>query len=176
MKMTSFFSIDKYFFFIFLKDQKLFLKGTKKNFFHQKSEGILHLLFAGIACKIYFLMPSNFDEKLPLDYDKFCPLKMMAFIIFKGNIICWHFLKALPSADNFHCILRAITVYFWDEVFSLRIWGHFIQQCRGGTYMVKCQKMQTQFVKAPLTVWPKTGPPAPPSPPLATALNLYLNI
>ena len=89
----------------------------------------MHLLFAGIACKIYFLMPSNFDEKMPLDYDKFCPLKMMAFMIIKGNIICWHFLKALPSADNFHCILRAITVYFWDEVFSLRIWGHFIQQC-----------------------------------------------
>ena len=117
------------FFSIFLKDQKLFLKGTKKNFFHQKSEGILHLLSAGIACKIHFLMPSNFDEKMPLNYDKFCPLKMMAFMIIKGNIFCWHYLKALPSADNFHCILRAITVYFWDEVFSLLIWGHFIQQC-----------------------------------------------
>ena len=57
-------------------------------------------------------MPSNLDEKMPLNYDKFCPLKMMAFMIIKGNIICWHFLKALPSADSFHCILRAITVYF----------------------------------------------------------------
>ena len=103
---------------------------TKYHFFHQKSEGILHLLFAGIACKIHFLMPSNFDEKMPLNYDKFCPLKMMAFMIIKGNIICWHFLKALPSAENFHCILREITVYFSDEVFSLNIWGHFIQQCR----------------------------------------------
>ena len=129
MKKTSFFSIDKYFFSLFLKDQKLFLKETKLFFFHQKSEGILHLLFAGIACKIYFLMPSNFDEKMPLDYDKFCPLKMMAFMIIKGNIICWHFLKALPSEDNFHCILRAITANFWDKVFSLRFWGHFIQQC-----------------------------------------------
>ena len=54
---------------------------------------------------------------------------MMAFMTIKGNIIWSHFLKALPSADNFHSILRAITVYFWDEVFSLRIWGHFIQQC-----------------------------------------------
>ena len=54
---------------------------------------------------------------------------MMAFMIIKGNIICWHFLKALPSADNLHCILREITVYFSDEVFSLKIWGHFIQQC-----------------------------------------------
>ena len=45
-------------------------------------------------------MPSNFDEKMPLDYDKFCPLKTMAFMIIKGNIICWHFLKALSSADT----------------------------------------------------------------------------
>ena len=62
----KFFSID-IFFSPFLKDQKLLLKETKLFFFHQKSEGILHLLFAGIACKIYFLMPSNFDEKMPLD-------------------------------------------------------------------------------------------------------------
>ena len=54
---------------------------------------------------------------------------MMAFMIIKDNIICWHFLKALPSAKYFHCILRAITANFWDKVFSLRIWGHFIQQC-----------------------------------------------
>ena len=54
---------------------------------------------------------------------------MVAFMIIKGNIICWHFLKALPSANTFHCILREITVYFSDEVFSLKIWGHFIQQC-----------------------------------------------
>ena len=83
----------------------------------------MHLLFAGIACKIHFLVPSDFDKKMSLNYDKFCPLKMMAFMIIKGNIICWHFLKALPSADSFHCILRAITVYFWDEVFPLRFEG-----------------------------------------------------
>ena len=34
------------FFNLFLKDQKLFVKEAK-NFFHQKSGGILHLLFAG---------------------------------------------------------------------------------------------------------------------------------
>ena len=28
-----------------------------------------------------------------------------------------------------HCIMRAIPWEFWDEVFSLKIWGHFIQQC-----------------------------------------------
>ena len=42
---------------------KVISQRDKTLFFHQKSEGILHLLFAGIACKIYFLMPSNFDEK-----------------------------------------------------------------------------------------------------------------
>ena len=84
----------------FKKTEKKFINGKKTCFFHLKYKGILHLLFAGIACKIYFLMPSNFDEKMPLDYDKFCPLKMMAFMVIKGNIICWHFLKALPSADT----------------------------------------------------------------------------
>ena len=103
------------------REKKNVYQWKKTCFFHQKSEGILHLLFAGIACKIHFLMPSNLDEKMPLNYDKFCPLKMMAFMIIKGNIICWHFLKALPSADSFHCILRAITVYFGDKVFSLII-------------------------------------------------------
>ena len=62
---------------------------------------------------------------------------MMAFMIIKGNIICWHFLKALPSVNNFHCILRAITANFWDKVFSLRIWGHFIQQCRATQFLPK---------------------------------------
>ena len=68
-KRQVFFPLINIFFSLFLKDQKLFLKETKLFFFHQKSEGILHLLFAGIACKIYFLMPSNFDEIMPLDYD-----------------------------------------------------------------------------------------------------------
>ena len=68
MKKTSFFSIDN-FFFSFFKGLKVISQRDKTLFFHQKSEGILHLLFAGIACKIYFLMPSNFDEKMPLDYD-----------------------------------------------------------------------------------------------------------
>ena len=30
---------------------------------------------------------------------------------------------------KWHCILRAIPWEFWDEVFSRKIWGHFIQQC-----------------------------------------------
>ena len=68
-KIQVFFPLINIFFSFFKKDQKLYLKEAKLFFFHQKSEGILHLLFAGIACKIYFLMPSNFDEKMPLDYD-----------------------------------------------------------------------------------------------------------
>ena len=56
-----------------LKKEKKNTNWKKNCLFHQKSEVILHLLFAGIACKIYFLMPSNFDEKMPLDYDKFWP-------------------------------------------------------------------------------------------------------
>ena len=91
-----------------------------------------HLLFAGIACEIYLLMPSNFDEKILFDYDWFCPLKMMAFIN----------LKALPSANTFHCFLREITVYFSDEVFSLRFRGYFKQQCTKTWY----RWLQTLFL------------------------------
>jgi hypothetical protein len=47
MKKTSFFSIDKYIFFSFFKGLKVISKKDKTLFFHQKSEGILHLLFAG---------------------------------------------------------------------------------------------------------------------------------
>ena len=41
-------------------------------------------------------------------------------------------LKALPSANTFHCFLREKTVYFSDEVFSLRFRGYFKQQCAFG--------------------------------------------
>ena len=42
-----------------------------------------------------------------------------------------------------HCIIRAIPWEFWDEVFSLNIWGHFIQQCKIATDLV----MSSQEVK-----------------------------
>ena len=45
-KQTSFAPLMNIFFIRFLKDQKLFVKEAKL-FFPQKSEGILHLLFAG---------------------------------------------------------------------------------------------------------------------------------
>ena len=57
---TKFCSVDKKFLSFFLKHQKLFVKEAKLFFFHQKFEGILHLLFAGMYLKseyegIYFL-------------------------------------------------------------------------------------------------------------------------
>ena len=114
MKKTSIFSIDKYFFSIFLKDQKLFLKGTKKKFSSEiwghfaftfcrylksEYEGIylLQVLPAKSICWCHLILM----KKMPFDYDWFCPLKMMAFMIIKGNIICWHFLKAFTFCRYF---------------------------------------------------------------------------
>ena len=57
-----------------------------------------------ICLRVFLLFNESlfrfFDEKMPFDYDWFCPLKTMAFMVIKGNIICWYFLKALPSADT----------------------------------------------------------------------------
>ena len=70
----------------------------KTFFFHQKSEGILHLLSAG-----------TLNQNLRLYI--FCRY-------FQSE---WGYFTSAGAG--------AITVYFWDEVFSLKIWGHFIQQC-----------------------------------------------
>ena len=51
----------------------------------------------------------------------------------------------LPSAGKYPQILREISVYFSDEVFSLRIWGHFIQQCR---------EMAAGYKKLAFPLWP----------------------
>ena len=58
MKNTSFFSIDKYF-FSFFKGSKVITQRDKTFFFHQKSEGILHLLFAGNTLKFEKLKISS---------------------------------------------------------------------------------------------------------------------
>jgi hypothetical protein len=73
---NKFCSIDKIFFILFLKHQKLFVKEAKLFFFIRNLRAFCiyflqvhkiriwgHLPFAGIACKIFLLMPSNFDEK-----------------------------------------------------------------------------------------------------------------
>ena len=54
-----------------------------------------------------------------------------------------------------HCILRAIPWEFWDKVFSLKIWGHFIQQCRNpGKYCIVFF-MQTMTPKLHFEInWP----------------------
>ena len=59
MKKTSFFSIDKYFLSLFLKNQKLFLKETKLFFYIRNLR----------AFCIYFLqvLPSKSEGILPLD-------------------------------------------------------------------------------------------------------------
>ena len=62
-----------------------------------------HLNSAGIACKIYFLMPSNFDEKMPLCYEgntlgilrrSFFPQDLRAFyttvyVIYRCSLSCY---------------------------------------------------------------------------------------
>ena len=57
-----------------------------------------HSSFAGIACKIYFLMPSNFDEKNAL---------WLWFSLPSENDgiydIC---IRVIPSAESFHCIFE----------------------------------------------------------------------
>ena len=59
MKKISFFSIDKYFFFYFSKGSKVISQRDKTLFFHQKSEGILHLLFAGYTLQFERLKISS---------------------------------------------------------------------------------------------------------------------
>ena len=87
------------------------------------------------------------NAKCPQISDFFAPLKNNFWLFIKGakkSEIWGH----LPSAGTFNQNLRvftfwgylqrAMTVYFWDEVFSLRIWGHFIQQCGLDTCFFCC--------------------------------------
>ena len=100
-----------------------------------KYEGIylLQVLPAKSICWCHLISM----KKLPFDYDLFCPLKMMAFMIIKGNTFSCLNLKALPSINTFYCFMREITVYFSDEVFSLRFRGYFKQQCN--IWMAPCK-------------------------------------
>merc|ERR1712051_1091766 len=89
-------------------------KKRKKNYqwkktciFHQKSEGILHLLFAGNTLKFERLkISSEIKGNFKLD----------------GNVleIALQLYSALKvEKTTCHYFLREITVYFSDEVFSL---------------------------------------------------------
>ena len=104
---NKFCSIDKKLFIIFLKDQKLFVKEAKLFFSSEiwghfvftfcrylKSEYEGIYLLQVLPAKSIFWCHLILMKKCPFNYDWFCPLKMMAFMIIKGNIICWHFLKA----------------------------------------------------------------------------------
>ena len=76
-------------------------------FFHQKSEGI-----AFTFCRYLNQNMRAF---------KFCRYCLQKYFLIPSNF----------DEKKYHCILRAILWEFWDEVFSLKIWGHFIQQCIG---------------------------------------------
>ena len=102
MKNYKFCSIDAY--FLILKSKVICQRG-KTFFFHQKSEGI-----AFTFCRYLNQNMRAF---------KFCRYCLQKYFLIPSNF----------DEKKYHCILRAIPWEFWDEVFSLKIWGHFIQQC-----------------------------------------------
>ena len=114
---TKFCSVDKKILSFFFKHQKLFVKEAKLFFFIRNLRAFCiyflqvlkiriwgHLPSAGIAWKIYLLMPSNFDEKNALWLWLICPRKIMSFMIIKGNTFCKRF--SLYSEGNNMGILR----------------------------------------------------------------------
>ena len=104
-KNYKFCSIDAYFLILFFKGSKVICQRGKTFFFHQKSEGI-----AFTFCRYLNQNMRAF---------KFCRYCLQKYFLIPSNF----------DEKKFHCILRAIPWEFWDEVFSLKIWGHFIQQC-----------------------------------------------
>ena len=71
------------------------------------------------SSKIWGRFAFTFGRYLTSEYEGIYLLQVLSIRI-------WGY---LPSAGKYLQILRAIPLDFWDEVFSLRIWGHFIQQC-----------------------------------------------
>ena len=104
-KNYKFCSIDAYFLILFFKRSKVICQRGKPFFFHQKSEGI-----AFTFCRYLNQNMRAF---------KFCRYCLQKYFLIPSNF----------DEKKYHCILRAIPWEFWDEVFSLKIWGHFIQQC-----------------------------------------------
>ena len=104
-KNYKFCSIDAYFLILFFKGSKVICQRGKTFFFHQKSEGI-----AFTFCRYLNQNMRAF---------KFCRYCLQKYFLIPSNF----------DEKKYHCILRAIPWEFWDEVFSLKIWGHFIQQC-----------------------------------------------
>ena len=89
----------------FFKGSKVICQRGKTFFFHQKSEGI-----AFTFCRYLNQNMRAF---------KFCRYCLQKYFLIPSNF----------DEKKYHCILRAIPWEFWDEVFSLKIWGHVIQQC-----------------------------------------------
>jgi hypothetical protein len=114
-KNYKFCSIDAYFLILFFKGSKVICQRGKTFFFHQKSEGI-----AFTFCRYLNQNMRAF---------KFCRYCLQKYFLIPSNF----------DEKKYHCILRAIPWEFWDEVFSLKIWGQFIQQC---TYLFKFSQFQ----------------------------------
>ena len=87
-----------------LKKDKKYSSMEQNFFFSSGSEGILLLLFTGTEIRIWGHL-----------YAAGIALQLYSALRFEG-------LERIQK-------LRAIPWDFWDEVFSLTIWGHFIQQC-----------------------------------------------
>ena len=100
MKNYKFCSIDAYFLILFFKGSKVICQRGKTFFFHQKSEGI-----AFTFCRYLNQNMRAF---------KFCRYCLQIYFLMPSNF----------DGKKYRCILRAIPWEFWDEVFSLNIWGH----------------------------------------------------
>ena len=106
----KFCSIWWIFFNPFFKGSKVICQRGKTLFFHQKSEGILHLLFAGNTLKFERLkISSEIKGNFKLDGN----VLEIALWLYSAPLI-WN-TKNNSSLQK----SRAITAYFWDEVISL---------------------------------------------------------
>ena len=128
MKKTSFFSIDN-FFFSFFKGSKVITQRDKTFFFIRNLRAFCiyflqvfkiriwgHLPSAGIACKIYLWVPSNFDEKNALWLWLILPSENDGIY---DNCICWHFLKPFTFCRYFQLHLESNNSIFLRQFFYL---------------------------------------------------------
>ena len=95
--------------FVSLRNNFWSFKKREKKYLSMEKKLVFFIRNLRAFC-IYFLqvLPAKSISWCHLILMKKCPWNMINFalwkwwhlIIIKGNIICWHFLKALPSADT----------------------------------------------------------------------------
>ena len=112
MKKKSFASLTNNFWSFKKRIKKIFINGAKLVFFFIRNLRALHLLFAGTYIRIWGHL-----------YSACIALQLYSALRFER-------LKRVQKS-------RAIPWEFWDEVFSFKIWGHFIQQCISNVTMIK---------------------------------------